>query len=184
MALTILCISFLLFLILGVPVAFAIGLSAVCTILYEGLPVAVVFQRMTAGTGIRHSEFNQSPEVPLHLLQIWIRPDTLGLSPGYEQREIPPEALQGRLFVVASPAGDGLVHIHQDARLLATQLTAGQSVSHPIASGRYGWVQVAHGNIELNGHGLAEGDGAAVSQESTLEMTAITPAEVLVFDLR
>lgn len=141
-------------------------------------------QRMSAGTGIRHSEFNNAPGAPLHFLQIWIQPDRRGIEPGYEQRAIPAAAMQDRLYLVASPAGDGLVHIHQDARLFATRLSDDVAVEHPLDTGRHAWVQVAHGAIDLAGKRLQEGDGAAISDESAVRIRALAPAEVLLFDLR
>jgi Pirin-related protein len=141
-------------------------------------------QRMTAGTGIRHSEFNQSASEPLHFLQIWIRPEQAGLAAGYEQRAVPPEAMQDRLAVIASPDGDGVVHLHQDVRLLAARLSDGRTVEHPLEPGRHAWVQVARGAIDLAGEQLQAGDGAAISDEAVVRLTAAGPAEVLLFDLR
>ncbi len=141
-------------------------------------------QRMTAGTGIRHSEFNHSSTDPLHLLQIWITPGTRGLAPGYEQRAIPQGAMQDRLFLVASPTGNGLVHLHQDARLFATRLSEGKAVEHPLAAGRHAWLQVARGTLDVGGEMLQAGDGAAISETETVRLLARTPAEALLFDLR
>lgn len=141
-------------------------------------------QRMTAGRGIRHSEFNPSPTAAVHLLQIWIVPDRRGLDPGYEQRTIPLDEMAGKLRVVAAPDGrDGAVTIHQDVSLYATALAAGERAALDLAPGRHGWVQVARGSLTLNGTTLEPGDGAAVSNESRIELVAATPAQALVFDL-
>jgi len=139
-------------------------------------------QRMSAGTGVTHSEMNVSRTAPVHLLQIWIVPDRRGYPPSYEQKEFPDR--QDRLRIVASPDGrDGSVTIHQDATLLAAVLSAGTAVAHALAPGRYGWVQVARGAIEMNGQRLSAGDGAAAKGPGTLAISAVEPAELLVFDL-
>lgn len=141
-------------------------------------------QRMTAGTGVRHSEFNASATEPLHFYQIWILPARAGLSPGYEQRAFPEAGRRDRLGLIASPDGqDGSVTVHQDVRLYATVLAPGREVSHRLASGRHGWVQVARGTVAVNGHRLQAGDGAALSDEPAVVLAAVEPAEVLVFDL-
>jgi quercetin 2,3-dioxygenase len=141
-------------------------------------------QRMTAGTGVLHSEFNQSKDQVVHFLQIWIRPDRNGLEPGYEQKAFPPEERRGRLRLVASPDGrDGSVVVHQDALLHATLLGPKDEVSLPLAAGRHAWVQVVRGEVDLNGERLAPGDGAAVSGEKALSLRGRGDAEVLVFDL-
>ena len=141
-------------------------------------------QRMSAGTGVRHSEFNHSRTEPVHLLQIWIVPALRGIEPGYEQKTYPVDEKRGRLRLVASPdAADGSVKIHQDARVYATVLDPGQHVVHRLAPGRFAWLQVARGAVELNGTKLAQSDGAAVSDESTLTIVASAPAELLLFDL-
>ncbi|HEY9689192.1 MAG TPA: pirin family protein [Coleofasciculaceae cyanobacterium] len=142
-------------------------------------------QRMTAGTGILHSEFNASESEPLHLLQIWILPDRNNLEPGYEQIYFAPEDKQGRLRVVASPDGrDGSVTIHQDALILASVLAAGDRVVHSFASAdRGGWLQVTHGAIDLHGTSLAAGDAAAISGTDRLEIIAQSDAQLLLFDL-
>jgi len=139
-------------------------------------------QRMSAGTGVVHSEKNASAVEPVHLLQIWIFPERRGLEPSYEQRPLPD--VKGRLAVIASPdARDGSVRIHQDASILATQLDKGQSAEHRLQSGRYAWVQVVRGPVMLNGERLERGEGAAVSDVSRLEIEAIEPSHLLVFDL-
>jgi redox-sensitive bicupin YhaK (pirin superfamily) len=141
-------------------------------------------QRMSAGTGVTHSEFNPRPDEPVHFLQIWLVPDRRGLAPGYEQRAIPEEEKRGGLRLIASRDGrDGSVTIHQDVDLLASRLGPGERVKHALAAGRHAWLQVISGGIELNGAPLGAGDGAAVSRESALEMVALEPAHFLLFDL-
>jgi quercetin 2,3-dioxygenase len=142
-------------------------------------------QRMTAGTGVTHSEFNGSRERPVHFLQIWILPDRPGHAPSYEQRAVPEAARRGRLALIASPdAADGSTRIHQDARVYATLLEGEERLRHPIAPGRHAWVQVARGALSVNGRDLAAGDGAALSGEEAVELAARgDPAEALVFDL-
>jgi quercetin 2,3-dioxygenase len=141
-------------------------------------------QRMSAGTGIRHSEFNPSKTDPVHLLQIWIVPDRQGHIPTYEQKEFPLAEKTGKLRLIASPNGkDSSVTIHQDASLYVALLAPGQEVHHELAKGRYAWLQVAKGAVELNGKKLSQGDGAAVSEEPELAIRATKDAEVLLFDL-
>ncbi|PSR15036.1 quercetin 2,3-dioxygenase [filamentous cyanobacterium CCP3] len=141
-------------------------------------------QRMTAGTGIRHSEFNASDTEPVHFLQIWILPETEGLAPGYEQISVAPEEKQGQLRLVGSRDGrDGSITIHQDVSLYAATLAEGDRVEHTLAPGRVAWVQVARGAVSLNGQDLTAGDGAAVSDLDTLSLTGTSEAEVLVFDM-
>jgi quercetin 2,3-dioxygenase len=141
-------------------------------------------QRMSAGTGIQHSEFNASPTEPVHFLQIWIIPDRRGLAPSYEQKPFPLEERRGRLRLVAAPGGqDGAVTLHQDARLYIANLAAGERVDHQIATGRGAWLQVARGIARLNGTELREGDGAALEDEPRASIAAETDAEVLLFDL-
>jgi redox-sensitive bicupin YhaK (pirin superfamily) len=141
-------------------------------------------QRMSAGTGVMHSEYNASRTEPVHFLQIWIVPDRRGIAPGYEQKNFPPEQLQGRLRLIASPdAADGSVRIHQDARVYGSLLGKGDSVSHALASGRHAWVQVARGQVRLGDVTLSAGDGAAISDERAVTLTADAPSEVLLFDL-
>jgi redox-sensitive bicupin YhaK (pirin superfamily) len=141
-------------------------------------------QRMSAGTGVRHSEFNHAPDEVVHFLQIWIEPDTPGIAPGYEQTFFADEEKRGRLRLIAAPDGrDGAVRVKQDARVYATLLAEGEEVRHELNAGRYAWVQVARGAIELNGQPLAQGDGAAVSDESALTIRARKESEVLLFDL-
>ena len=141
-------------------------------------------QRMSAGTGVRHSEFNHSATEPVHLLQIWIEPSMRGIAPEYEQTTYPLEQRRNRLCLVASPDGaDASVTMHQDARLYATVLDPGKSVAHSLGGGRHAWAQVARGAVELNGVKLGQGDGVAISDEAALTIVATTPAEVLLFDL-
>ncbi len=141
-------------------------------------------QRMSAGTGIRHSEFNQSATEPLHLLQIWIKPAERGQVPSYEQHAVPAALTEDRLGLIGSPAGDGVVTIHQDARLYAGQLSEGVELEHRLENGRHAWLQVAAGSLEVNGEKLEAGDGAAISDESGIRLRAHRPSEVLLFDLR
>jgi redox-sensitive bicupin YhaK (pirin superfamily) len=141
-------------------------------------------QRMSAGRGIRHSEQNASATDVVHLLQIWILPDRSGHEPSYEQKAFPESEKRGKLRLIASPDGkDGSVTIHQDARLYVSLLSPGQSVTHQLAKGRSAWLQVAKGAIELNGKALAQGDGAAIENESKLEIKASQDSEILLFDL-
>jgi hypothetical protein len=141
-------------------------------------------QRMTAGRGIQHSEFNPSPTEPVHLLQIWILPNQKGLEPSYEQKSFPETEKQGKLRLIASPDGkDGSVTIHQDASLYVTLLAPDQEVTHTLPAGRYAWLQVAKGSVELNGNMLEPGDGAALSAEQKLVIRSVTDAEILLFDL-
>lgn len=139
-------------------------------------------QRMSAGTGIRHSEFNPSKNEPVHLLQIWLLPNKLGGAPGYEQTRFDDAALANRLCLIASPDGrDGSVTIHQDARVYAARLN-GAEVTHALAPKRRAWVQVARGEVMLNGQRLAAGDGAAVENATKLQLAG-QGAEFLLFDL-
>jgi hypothetical protein len=141
-------------------------------------------QRMSAGTGVTHSEFNASREEAVHFLQIWLLPEQRGLAPGYEQRRFPAEEKRGRLRLVSSRDGaEGSVTVHQDARLLAGLLGPGEEVRHRLAPGRHAWVQVARGEVELGGHRLSAGDGAALSGEPEVALRGVAEAEVLVFDL-
>lgn len=141
-------------------------------------------QRMSAGTGIRHSEFNASTTEPVHLLQIWMLPEQAGIEPGYEQKTFTEAEKRGKLRLVGSHDGrDRSVTIHQNVDLYATTLEEGETVSHVLAAGRVAWLQVARGAVQLNDHSLTTGDGAAIAQESRLRLQAITPAEVLLFDM-
>jgi redox-sensitive bicupin YhaK (pirin superfamily) len=142
-------------------------------------------QRMTAGTGILHSEFNPSKENATRLLQIWIHPRERGLKPSYDQRFFAPEEKTGKLLLIASRDGrDGSMKIEQDVDLFASRLDSGGRVSHELAPGRHGWVQVARGSVLLQGQRLREGDGAAIDNESMVEIEGAEPAEFLLFDLQ
>ena len=141
-------------------------------------------QRMSAGTGVQHSEMNASKSEPVHFLQIWIIPDRPGHTPGYEQKSFTPEERRGTLRVVASPDGrDGSITIHQDATLSAGLLGKGDTAKHTVASNRYAWVQVARGSVEIDGQTLVAGDGLAATGAGELIVKGIDDAEVLVFDL-
>ncbi len=141
-------------------------------------------QRMTAGTGVVHSEFNASPTDEVHFLQIWIVPDKRNLSPGYEEKQFSDADKRGKLALVASPTGrDGSLTIHADANVYAGVLDKGDTASLAIASNRGAWVQVARGALRVNGQELAEGDGLAIEDTRELALEGIASAEVLVFDL-
>jgi quercetin 2,3-dioxygenase len=142
-------------------------------------------QRMSAGTGVLHSEFNHSKTDPVHFLQIWIIPERQGIAPGYEQKRFEDQEKAGRLRVLASPDGrEGSLRIHQDAALFAARLSEGEKVEHTLGNGRSGWVQVARGAIRINGQALTQGDGAAISDEQRLELIgAARGSELLLFDL-
>lgn len=141
-------------------------------------------QRMSAGSGITHSEFNPSADEPVHFLQIWILPEQAGLPPGYEQRAFPAEEKRGQLRLVASRDGrEGSVIIHQDVSLYLASLAGGKQVRYALAPARHAWVQVARGSALLNGVALRAGDGAAVGEEELLRLDGREEAEVLLFDL-
>ncbi|OLP16472.1 quercetin 2,3-dioxygenase [Leptolyngbya sp. 'hensonii'] len=141
-------------------------------------------QRMTAGTGIAHSEFNHSQDDPVHLLQIWILPERQGLEPGYEQKLFPVEEKRGQWRLLADREGrDGALTVHQDLSLYATVLQPAESVTYDLKLGRHAWIQIASGIVTLNGEPLRAGDGVAVSEALTLEVIAESDAELLLFDL-
>jgi redox-sensitive bicupin YhaK (pirin superfamily) len=141
-------------------------------------------QRMSAGTGVRHSEANPSQDESVHLLQIWIMPNEMDVEPSYEEKRFDDEEKRGRLRLVASPDGsDGSVSMHQDARLYSALLDAEQQVAYQLAPDRHAWVQVARGSIETNGQTLEQGDGAAISEERELKIVGKEPSEILLFDL-
>jgi redox-sensitive bicupin YhaK (pirin superfamily) len=141
-------------------------------------------QRMTAGTGVRHSEMNPSLEEPVHFLQIWIQPERQGLEPGYQEANFSEEDKRGRLRRIASGRSDnGALKIHQDVDLYAAVLEPGQGERLELRSGRHAWVQVIRGDVTVNGESLAAGDGAAISDEAAVELRAESDAEVLLFDL-
>lgn len=141
-------------------------------------------QRMSAGTGIMHSEFNPSQTEPVHLLQIWILPDRQGLQPSYEQRAFGLEERQGKLRLIAARDGrEGAVTIHQDVDLYSAVLQKGDRLSYQLQPNRYGWLQVAKGEVSLNGNALKAGDGVALSEAESLKIGTDTNAEILLFDL-
>jgi redox-sensitive bicupin YhaK (pirin superfamily) len=141
-------------------------------------------QRMTAGTGVRHSEVNPSPAEPVHLYQIWLLPERAGLKPGYEQRSFAEAEKCGRFRLVASPQGrDGSLTVHQDAEIYLVSLESGAEVTHHLRPGRHVWLQVLRGGVTLNGQSLSAGDGAAVSEENALTVRAVDSSEVMLFDL-
>ncbi len=142
-------------------------------------------QRMTAGSGIRHSEFNPSETKKVHLLQIWILPEKNGLEPGYEQTYFAPETKQGKLKLVASRGGnDGSVRINQDVKLYSSILKDGEEIAHELAENRHAWIQIVKGTLTLNGENLSAGDGAAISDENLLKIQSLTDeTEFLLFDL-
>jgi len=141
-------------------------------------------QRMTAGTGVLHSEFNASETERVHFLQIWLLPDRTRLQPSYEQRAFPANDRTGPLALVASQDGrEGSVTVHQDVNLYSAVLESGDRVSRPLKAGRHAWVQVTRGAVRLNNNPLNVGDGAAVAEETMVELEATSPSEVLLFDL-
>ena len=141
-------------------------------------------QRITAGTGVRHSEFNPSDKESVHFYQIWLLPQRKGLTPSYEQLAVGKEDQRGRFRLVASPDGaDGSLTIQQDARLYLASLLPGQAVAHPIEPGRAAWLQVLRGGVNVLGHVLAAGDGVAVTDERAVSVQATIPSEILLFDL-
>jgi len=142
------------------------------------------FQRMSAGTGITHSEFNPSPTEQVHLYQIWLFPERDGIAPSYEQKRFDETERRNRLRLVASPdATDNSLTIHQNSKIFLSSLDSGKQVKHELASGRYAWLQVLRGQVALNGQALGTSDGAAVSDESLLKIEATDEAEVMLFDL-
>jgi len=151
---------------------------------HEAVLKAGDVQRISAGTGIAHSEFNYSPVEPVHLLQIWLYPERKGVKPAYAERSLGNGSAKQGLTLVASRDGrDGSVSIHQDADLWLARLGGGASATHTLKAGRHAWVQVAEGEVTLNGQALRAGDGAALSEETTLALAAKSPAQVLLFDL-
>lgn len=141
-------------------------------------------QRVSAGTGILHSEDNPSLSEPVHFLQIWLVPEVKGLPPSYAQQAFSPESAQGKLLLLASRDGrEGSVTIHTDASLYLARLGPEETVEHLLAPGRGAWIQVTRGTIELNGTELSEGDGAAIEQEHLVSLRGNTASELLLFDL-
>jgi hypothetical protein len=142
-------------------------------------------QRMSAGTGVTHSELNPSATEPLHFLQIWIVPEKDGLAPGYEQKAFPLDEHRGELILVASRDGrHGSLTLHQDVSLFATRLGSHQETKYVLGPGRHGWIQVVRGSVSVNGESLRQGDGAATGEAEPILLRAETAAEVLLFDLR
>lgn len=141
-------------------------------------------QRMSAGTGVRHSEYNPSDQEPVHFLQIWLEPNQKGVEPGYDQKHFSDDERRNRLTLLVSPDGrDGSISAHQDGLFFGTLLEPGKSVEHELVDGRIAWIHVARGAIRINGHLLEEGDGASISGEAALQLVAESEAEVLLFDL-
>ena len=142
------------------------------------------FQRMTAGTGVQHSEFNPSMTEPVHFYQIWLLPDRRGHQPSYEQKAFPEAERNGKIRVVASPDGrNGSLTIHQDAEVFLSSLDGDQQVVHALRSGRYAWLQILRGTVQLSDMPLSHGDGAAIWDETSLTVRAAGPAEIMLFDL-
>ena len=142
------------------------------------------FQRMSAGTGITHSEFNPSQSEPVHLYQIWMLPERKGIEPSYEQKRFPDEEMHNRLRLVAARESvDGSLLIHQDARIFLSKIDAGQQVVYEPATGRHAWLQVLRGSVSLNSDDLQTSDGAAVTEENLLTIQATSDAEIMLFDL-
>lgn len=142
------------------------------------------FQRMSAGTGVQHSEFNPSKTEPVHFYQIWLLPNENGLLPSYEQKTFSEYEQRGHLRLVVSPDGQhGSLLIHQDARVYLSSLGADQEIRHKLQVGCHAWLQVLRGSVELNGHMLATSDGAAVSDETALAIQAKESSEIMLFDL-
>jgi quercetin 2,3-dioxygenase len=141
-------------------------------------------QIMSAGTGIQHSEFNNSATDPVHLLQIWMLPDRVNITPRYDQRNFSLAEKQGKLRLVASPDGrEGSVVIHQDINLYVSVLAAGDEIKFEVTHDRFAWIQVARGMVTLNGESLREGDGVQINRPELLELTTESTAEILLFDL-
>jgi redox-sensitive bicupin YhaK (pirin superfamily) len=141
-------------------------------------------QKMSAGTGILHSEFNPSKTEPLRFLQVWIIPDERGLAPSYDQKTYADADRRGRLTLIGSPDGrDGSIAFHQDVAIFAAILAPGQPIEHRVAPGRGLWLQIARGSADANGVRLDEGDGLAVENESALTVRGVTDSEFLLFDL-
>jgi redox-sensitive bicupin YhaK (pirin superfamily) len=149
----------------------------------KGIPPGDV-QRMSAGSGVMHSEFNHAKDETTHFLQIWIEPNVLGIEPGYEQKRFPDAEKRGRLRLVASPDGaEGSVLIHADARLYAGLFDGAEHATLALPGGRKGYIHLIRGEIEVNGSALATGDAALLDNESRIELSNGKKAEVLVFDL-
>ena len=142
------------------------------------------FQRMSAGTGITHSEFNPSGTEPTHLYQIWLSPGRKGIEPSYEQKRFDDGGMSNQLRLVASPeAENGSLRIHQDARIYLAKLAGDVEVTHELKPGRHAWLQVLRGDVVFNGQSLSTSGGAAVSEENPLKIKATSDAEIMLFDL-
>ena len=142
-------------------------------------------QRMSAGTGVVHSEFNGSESEPVHFFQIWILPERPNIEPGYEQKMFPDDERRGKLQLVVGPKSTGgALDIHQDVRIYASILGAGENAEHDLAPGRGAWIQIASGSVEVNGEPLGKGDGAAIESERKLRIAAKEESELFLFDLR
>jgi redox-sensitive bicupin YhaK (pirin superfamily) len=140
-------------------------------------------QYMAAGTGVQHSEFNHSPTEPAHLLQIWILPDHKGAKPAYAEKSFA-KAAPGKLHLAASKSGrDGSIPINQNVDVFVGKLAAGDKISHALKAGRHAWLHIAEGEVELNGQSLKSGDAASFSDEKAISIKAISPAQILFFDL-
>jgi redox-sensitive bicupin YhaK (pirin superfamily) len=141
-------------------------------------------QRMSAGRGVRHSEFNASQTAPVHFLQIWIEPGVTGIDPGYEERHFTADEKRGHLRLIAAPDGqEGAVTIHQNAFVYAALLDGDADITHPLAPGRRAYVHIARGAVSVNGQPLVAGDGARITDETNITFTAAQNAEILLFDL-
>lgn len=150
----------------------------------EGVIRPGVVQYMSAGSGVTHSEFNASTENPVHLYQIWLVPDAKGYAPRYEERKLVSEADEGFELIASDDGRDGSIPIHQDASLYAAKLGQGSNAEHRFSEGRYGWLQVARGGVELpQGSIMQAGDGAVIEGESRVALKALADSEVLLFDL-
>lgn len=151
---------------------------------HEGVVRAGDVQRMSAGIGIEHSEYNHSRRDPVHFLQIWIAPKIEGLPPSYEQKAFPDEVKRGQLCLIGSSDGrDGSVTIHQDIAVYSSLLDAGEQVVHPIGAGRKAWVQVIRGETSVNQTHMSTGDGAAIEGSEQISLRAVRPSELLLFDM-
>jgi redox-sensitive bicupin YhaK (pirin superfamily) len=141
-------------------------------------------QRMSAGTGVRHSEFNASASEPVHFLQIWVLPERQGLAPSYQQQAFSDETKRGQLKLVGSRDGRAdSITIHQDINLYATVLGDGETVTHQLAVDRKGWLQVVRGSVKINGKQLTAGDGVAMDAGNAITLTGVSDTEVLLFDM-
>lgn len=142
------------------------------------------FQRISAGSGIKHSEFNPSSEVPVHFYQIWLVPNVRDIQPSYQQREFDESEKLNRLRLVASPDGeDGSLSIHTDAKVYLSNVAAGSEVGFDLESGRHGWLQVLSGSVSVSGNQLSTSDGAAITNEDSVSIVASEDAEIMFFDL-